>query len=189
MYEQILFRYIRATSFAEMTIEPALRKFLTECGFRLPGEGQKVSRFVECFEKVYWADNSGTAQCPFTESSTVFLVGYAIIMLNSDHHRANVGKRSKAKMSKNAFIRNLSGTYSVILLFFLPSFLVCDGCLSLIHLLLPVYFLHSLTPHGTSLTIIAPSINQSINHQSTHPMLTLLTTTTMTLQVLMLMAT
>jgi Sec7-like guanine-nucleotide exchange factor len=132
MYEQILFRYIRATSFAEMTIEPALRKFLTECGFRLPGEGQKVSRFVECFEKVYWADNSGTAQCPFTESSTVFLVGYAIIMLNSDHHRANVGKRSKAKMSKDAFIRNLSGTCSVILLFFLLFLFVMSLSVSLV---------------------------------------------------------
>jgi hypothetical protein len=109
-YEQIMFRYIRATSFAELTVEPALRLFLTGCGFRLPGEGQKVSRFVDCFEKVYWADNSGTPQCPFRASNTIFLVAYAIIMLNSDHHRANIGKRAKAKMSKEAFIKNLAGT-------------------------------------------------------------------------------
>ena len=31
-------------------------------------------------------------------------------MLNSDLHRANVGKRSKGKMTKEAFVRNLAGT-------------------------------------------------------------------------------
>ena len=70
-------------------------------------ERGKSTSFRRIFEKVYWLDNSNTPQCPFQESNTVFLISYAIIMLNSDHHRANVGKRAKAKMSKEAFLRNL----------------------------------------------------------------------------------
>jgi arginine/lysine/ornithine decarboxylase len=58
-----------------------------------------------------------------------------------------------------------SGTYvlcSIAASFFLLFLLF----VSLIHLLLPAH-LHSLAPHGTSLTII-PSPPRSINHQSTH---------------------
>jgi hypothetical protein len=55
----------------------------------------------------------------------------------------------------------------------LPPFLfVMSLCLSFIHLLLPVYIL--LTPHGTSLIVIPPSINQSIiNRHNTHLLITI----------------
>lgn len=59
------------------------------CGFRLPGEAQKIDRFVEVFVKTYWQDNSGTPYCPFRQQLTVHLLAYAIIMLNTDLHRAN----------------------------------------------------------------------------------------------------
>jgi len=36
-WSQIRFRYTRAVSFVDMDIEPALRLYLTGCGFRLPG--------------------------------------------------------------------------------------------------------------------------------------------------------
>ena len=106
-WSQIRFRYTRAVSFVEMDLEPALRLYLTGCGFRLPGESQKVDRFVEVFVKAFWQDNSGTSHCPFSHPDTVHLVTYAIIQLNTDHHRAKLHARSK--MTKEQFIRNLRG--------------------------------------------------------------------------------
>jgi hypothetical protein len=114
-WSQIRFRYTRAVSFVEMEIEPALRLYLTGCGFRMPGEGQKVDRFVEVFVKAYWLDNSGTQYCPFRHPDTVHLTGYAIIMLNTDLHRASLNKDKKSgreykKMTKEQFINQLRGS-------------------------------------------------------------------------------
>ena len=44
-YSMIRFRYTRALCFVEMELVTALRLFLTGCGFRLPGEAQKIDRF------------------------------------------------------------------------------------------------------------------------------------------------
>ena len=109
-WAQIRFRYTRALSWIDMDVEPALRLYLTGSGFRLPGEAQKVNRFVEVFVKTFWQDNSGTERCPFRHPDTVHLLTYAIIMLNTDHHRANVEKKHAArKMTAEGFIKNLRG--------------------------------------------------------------------------------
>lgn len=108
-WSQIRFRYTRAVSFVEMEIEPALRLYLTGCGFRLPGEAQKIDRFVEVFVKAFWQDNSGTQYCPFRHPDTIHLLSYAIIMLNTDLHRANTDKKKNKKMTKDEFINNLRG--------------------------------------------------------------------------------
>lgn len=109
-WSQIRFRYTRAVSFVEMDVEPALRLYLTGCGFRLPGEAQKVDRFVEVFVKTFWQDNSGTAYCPFSHPDTLHLVSFAIIMLNTDHHRANISKTKKGRrMTKEDFLGMLRG--------------------------------------------------------------------------------
>ena len=63
-WNQIRYRYTRAVSFVELEIEPALRLFLTGCGFRLPGESQKIERFMEVFATTFWQDNEGTQYCP-----------------------------------------------------------------------------------------------------------------------------
>ena len=70
-------------------------RYLTGCGFRLPGEAQKVDRFVEVFVKAFWQDNQGTPYCPFRHPDTVHLLAYATIMLNTDLHRANIDTRKK----------------------------------------------------------------------------------------------
>jgi len=111
-WSHVRYRYTRAVSFSDMNLEASLRKFLTQCGFRLPGEGQKVARFVEAFVKVFWQDNRGTPCAPFKHQDTVLLVAYAIIMLNSDLHKqsSNPKDRKKiAKMTKEQFINNLRG--------------------------------------------------------------------------------
>jgi brefeldin A-inhibited guanine nucleotide-exchange protein len=95
-----------------MELVPALRLYLTGCGFRLPGEAQKIDRFVEVFQKTYWQDNAYTSYCPFKSSDTVHIITYAIIMLNTDLHRANVDDKKykkRKKMSKDEFINNLRG--------------------------------------------------------------------------------
>ncbi len=109
-WKQIRFRYTRAVSFVELELEPALRLYLTGCGFRLPGEGQKVDRFVEVFVKAFWQDNHGTPYCPFRHSDTVHLVAYATIMLNTDLHRANADKKKRKKMTLEEFIHQLRGS-------------------------------------------------------------------------------
>ena len=107
-WSQIRFRYTRAISFVELEVEPALRLYLTGCGFRLPGEAQKIDRFVEVFVKAFWQDNQGTVYCPFHHPDTVHLLVYAAIILNTDLHRANTDKKSRSKkMSKDEFCNNL----------------------------------------------------------------------------------
>lgn len=113
-WSMIRFRYTRAVCFVEMDIVVALRMYLTGCGFRLPGEAQKIDRFVEVFQKAYWQDNHGTPYCPFKTPDTVHLLSYAIIMLNTDLHRANVddkkhNNKKRKKMTKEEFISNLRG--------------------------------------------------------------------------------
>lgn len=107
-WSQIRYRYIRAISFVEMEVEPALRLFLTGCGIRLPGEAQKIDRFVETFTKAYWQDNHATQYCSFQTMDTVHILVYSIIMLNTDLHRANDRKKTK-RMTREEFINNLRG--------------------------------------------------------------------------------
>jgi len=112
----IRFNFARATSFVGMNIEQALRHFLTNCGFRLPGEAQKIDRIVSTFSQCYWEDNAGDIhKCPFQDQDTVFLVSFAIIMLNTDLHKSHAsgGKIPKRMtMTKNEFITNLRGVYN-----------------------------------------------------------------------------
>eukprot|EP00934_Nitzschia_sp_Nitz4_P009320 Nitzschia sp. Nitz4//scaffold129_size63868//7961//13582//NITZ4_006194-RA/size63868-processed-gene-0.27-mRNA-1//1//CDS//3329534890//9310//frame0 len=113
----IRFSYIRAISFVGMGVEQGLRHLLTNGGFRLPGEAQQVDRLITTFSQCYWEDNAGdVVNCPFHDQDTVFLLSFAIIMLNTDLHKASVvtKKNSNAglrkKMTKPEFINNLKGS-------------------------------------------------------------------------------
>ena len=65
-WNQIRYKYTRAVSFVHMELEVALRLYLTGCGFRLPGEAQKIDRFVEVFCQTFLQDNAlGSTNCPF----------------------------------------------------------------------------------------------------------------------------
>jgi len=105
------FHYVRATSFVGLNLEQALRLFLSNCGFRLPGEAQKVDRIVSTFSQCFWEDNAADIRnCPFQNQDTVFVVSFAIIMLNSDLHKANVSNgKSIKRMTKEEFVKNLRG--------------------------------------------------------------------------------
>ncbi|KAG7348441.1 transport protein SEC7 related protein [Nitzschia inconspicua] len=111
----IRFCYIRAISFVGISVEEGLRHLLTQGGFRLPGEAQQIDRIISTFSQCYWEDNAGdSVTCPFQNQDTIFLLSFAIIMLNTDLHKIgtkrNVSKkRDKNKMSKIEFINNLRG--------------------------------------------------------------------------------
>jgi hypothetical protein len=105
----IRLQYVRAMSFHGMTLEDALRHFLTNGGFRLPGEGQKIDRILQAFGECFFEDNED--HCPFRSAETPFVLSYAIIMLNTDLHRANSGtdRKRRKRMTRDDFIKNVTG--------------------------------------------------------------------------------
>lgn len=91
-----------------------LRHLLTNGGFRLPGEAQEIDRILTAFAQCYWEDNAGDMNCcPFQDQDTVFLLSFAIIMLNTDLHKyepPTTGRKSQRKrMTKSEFLNNLRG--------------------------------------------------------------------------------
>ena len=90
---------------------------MTKCGFRIPGEAQKIDRLISTFAQCFWEDNAGDhTTCPFQHRDTVIVVAFAIIMLNTDLHRANTArkgnpskKNERKKMTRQEFITNLRG--------------------------------------------------------------------------------
>lgn len=105
-------RYFRSTCTKSHNVL-SLRHFLTNCGFHLPGEAQKIDRIVSVFSQCYWEDNAGDLpKCPFPDQDTVFLVSFAIIMLNTDLHKSYAGKgKTPKRMTKTEFITNLRGVF------------------------------------------------------------------------------
>ncbi len=63
----------------------AIRLYLES--FRLPGEAQKINRIMESFGKHYHE------QCPdlFRNADAVYILGYSVILLNTDQHNVGVG--------------------------------------------------------------------------------------------------
>jgi len=72
------------------------------------------------FSQCYWEDNAGDhGRCPFQDQDTVFLISFAIIMLNTDLHKVSMFEAPKGrpvpkhkqrkKMTKPEFLNNLRG--------------------------------------------------------------------------------
>ena len=96
----VLNAYVKTFDFANATLDAALRAFLD--GFRLPGEAQKISRFLEAFAEAYFAANPGSV----ADADAAYVLSYSIIMLNTDQHNPQV----KNKMTLDQFVRNNRGT-------------------------------------------------------------------------------
>jgi hypothetical protein len=111
----IRFSYIRPISFIGMTVDQGLRHLLATGGFKLPGEAQQIDRILTTFAQCYWEDNAGDQiDCHCKDQDTVFVLSFAIIMLNTDLHislaSSSKGKNNTRKrMSKAEFISNLKG--------------------------------------------------------------------------------
>lgn len=93
--------FVNQLDFTELRFVEALRRFLQT--FRLPGEAQKIDRFMLKFADRYLQGNPGT----FANADTAYVLAYSVIMLNTDAHSSNLGKAKR--MTKQEFIKNNSG--------------------------------------------------------------------------------
>ncbi|XP_063217914.1 PH and SEC7 domain-containing protein isoform X2 [Bacillus rossius redtenbacheri] len=89
--------YLKYFSFESNTLDVALRKFLKQ--FSLAGETQERERVLVHFSKRYLDCNPGT----FNSQDAVHTLTCAIMLLNTDLHGQNLGR----KMTCSEFIDNL----------------------------------------------------------------------------------
>ncbi|KAG5518078.1 hypothetical protein PMAC_003264 [Pneumocystis sp. 'macacae'] len=92
----IMHSFVDLMDFSRMSFVDALRKFLQF--FRLPGEAQKIDRYMLKFAERYINCNPGV----FANADTVYILAYSVIILNTDLHNPHIKKR----MSLNDFIKN-----------------------------------------------------------------------------------
>lgn len=89
---------------SNMQIDVALRKFQTY--FRMPGEAQKIERLMEVFSHRYCACNPEVAS-KLNSTDSVFIMAFAIILLNTDLHTPNL--KPEKRMKVEDFVKNLRG--------------------------------------------------------------------------------
>ncbi|XP_051544665.1 IQ motif and SEC7 domain-containing protein 3-like [Myxocyprinus asiaticus] len=90
--------------FSGMELDEALRKFQSH--IRVQGEAQKVERLIEAFSQRYCMCNPDIVQ-QFHNPDTIFILAFAIILLNTDMYSPNI--KPDRKMLLEDFIRNLRG--------------------------------------------------------------------------------
>lgn len=110
-YEYIDLRreFVKLLDFSNLTFDDALRTFLKDSNFRLPGEGQKIERLLDMFGEGYCRDNpdrftAETARDVSPASQAAFLA-FAVMLLHTDAWNPSVTN----KMSKPTFIDLCSG--------------------------------------------------------------------------------
>ncbi|KZT72494.1 Sec7-domain-containing protein [Daedalea quercina L-15889] len=96
----IMHAFVDLLDFKDLPFVDALRTFLQ--AFRLPGEAQKIDRFMLKFAERYIA---GNPQTPFANADAAYVLAYSVILLNTDAHNPQV----KRRMSVTDFIKNNRG--------------------------------------------------------------------------------
>ncbi|KAI1891194.1 hypothetical protein AGOR_G00162440 [Albula goreensis] len=90
--------------FSGMDLDDALRKFQAQ--IRVQGEAQKVERLIEAFSQRYCVCNPVLVR-QFQNPDTIFILAFAIILLNTDMYSPNIKPEKKMKIED--FIKNLRG--------------------------------------------------------------------------------
>ncbi|MBZ3876485.1 IQ motif and SEC7 domain-containing protein 1 [Sciurus carolinensis] len=90
--------------FSAMELDEALRKF--QAHIRVQGEAQKVERLIEAFSQRYCICNPGVVR-QFRNPDTIFILAFAIILLNTDMYSPSV--KPERKMKLEDFVKNLRG--------------------------------------------------------------------------------
>jgi brefeldin A-resistance guanine nucleotide exchange factor 1 len=100
--EAILSAFIAQFDFTGLRVDEALRQLLH--AFRLPGESQLIERIVTEFSEQYFnkAQPEGIAN-----KDAIFVLTYAVIMLNTDQHNPNL--KGAKRMQVEDFAKNLRG--------------------------------------------------------------------------------
>ncbi|KAH9495295.1 IQ motif and S7 domain-containing protein 1 [Bulinus truncatus] len=102
--QEVLQFFCEEIDLSGLQVDVALRKF--QCHFRMPGEAQKIERLMEAFAERYCECNPDQVK-NFKNPDTVFLLAFAIIMLNTDLHNPSV--KAERKMKLEDFIKNMRG--------------------------------------------------------------------------------
>ena len=92
--------FVDSMDFVKRRFVDALRQFLQS--FRLPGEAQKIDRFMLKFAERYITGNPNA----FANADTAYVLAYSVIMLNTDQHSSKMKGR---RMTKEDFIKNNRG--------------------------------------------------------------------------------
>ena len=95
----IMHAFVDEMDFTNMQFVDALRQFLQL--FRLPGEAQKIDRFMLKFAERYVVGNPEI----FANADTAYVLAYSVIMLNTDLHSPQI----KLRMTVELFIANNVG--------------------------------------------------------------------------------
>ncbi|KAJ3300349.1 guanine nucleotide exchange protein for ADP-robosylation factor, partial [Kappamyces sp. JEL0829] len=96
---QTMHSFVDMMDFTGLSFVDAMRTFLNT--FRLPGEAQKIDRFMLKFAERYVCGNPST----FSSADTAYVLAYSTIMLNTDQHNPQVKKR----MTCEDFVKNNRG--------------------------------------------------------------------------------
>ncbi|WWC95937.1 hypothetical protein V866_002804 [Kwoniella sp. B9012] len=97
----IMHAFVDMLDFSRMKFTDALRMYLQS--FRLPGEAQKIDRFMLKFAERYIHGNPDTF---FANADAAYIHAFAIIMLNTDAHNPNLKQK---RMTKVEFVKNNRG--------------------------------------------------------------------------------
>ncbi|KAI9679248.1 MAG: GDP/GTP exchange factor for ARF [Caeruleum heppii] len=100
--EHMLDAFLDLFDFSGKRVDEALREMLE--AFRLPGESPLIERIVTSFSEKYCANLTPE---DVVDKDAVYVLTYAIIMLNTDQHNPNV--KAQNRMSYTDFARNLRG--------------------------------------------------------------------------------
>lgn len=100
--EGLLEAFLDQFDFKYQRLDEALRQLLNS--FRLPGESALIERIVSTFSEKYF-DNAEPSE--IIDKDAVFVLTYAIIMLNTDLYNPNV--KNQKRMTVDDFAKNLRG--------------------------------------------------------------------------------
>lgn len=100
--EPVLDALLNRFDFTGKRVDEALRELLE--AFRLPGESALIERIVTSFSEQYCAQS---AEEDDNDKDAIYVLIYAIIILNTDQHNPNV--KGQKRMTYTDFARNLRG--------------------------------------------------------------------------------
>ncbi|KAI1763175.1 hypothetical protein GGR53DRAFT_498403 [Hypoxylon sp. FL1150] len=100
--DEYLEAFLDLFDFSGKRVDQAVRLLLES--FRLPGESPLIERIVTCFAKKYFATSGSDV---VLSEDAVFILTYAIIMLNVDQHSPKL--KGQKRMELVDFARNLRG--------------------------------------------------------------------------------
>ena len=100
--EPLLEAFIDLFDFSGMRVDEAFRHLLGS--FRLPGEAPLINKIVSAFSERYCTNDTPKE---ISDKDAIYVLTYAIIMLNTDQHNPNV--KGQNRMSHQDFAKNLRG--------------------------------------------------------------------------------